>query len=56
MVAITRTQRNKFRSLVRQIFLKHDGWVMQKLAKNSKKNWWLSAKIYYKSGYDDKFR
>ena len=41
-------------SLFRQIFLKQ-GWVIQKLPKNSK-NGWFSAKIHHKSGYDRKFR
>ena len=41
-------------SLFRQIFLKQ-GWVIQKLAKNSK-NGWFPAKIHHKSGYDRNFR
>ena len=41
-------------SIFRQIFHKQ-GWIIQKLAKNSK-NGWFSAKIHHKSGYDRKFR
>ena len=38
----------------RQTFLKH-GWVIQTLAKNSKK-WAVSAKTHHKKGYDGKLR
>ena len=41
-------------SLFRQIF-HNNGWVIQKLAKNSQK-WAVFGKIHHKSGYDSKFR
>ena len=40
-------------SVFRQIFLKR-GWVIQKLAKNSK-NGWFSAKIHHKVGMTASF-